>query len=75
MVITAFALVDGNLLNEDFDLYLGVTGERTKRIGLGTFADGADRARPMLIFGNPLGIPQLVIRFQNDVCCRMVLAA
>lgn len=59
VVITAFALVDGNLLNEDFDLYLGVTGERTKRIGLGTFADGADRARPMLIFGNPLGIPQL----------------
>lgn len=59
VVVSAFALVDGNLLNEDFDLYLGITGERTKRIGLGTFADGADRARPMLIFGNPLGIPQL----------------
>lgn len=56
MIISTLALVDGNALNEDFDLYLGITGEREKRIGLGTFADGADRTRPMLIFGNPLGI-------------------
>ena len=56
MIVSALALVDGNVLNEDFDLYLAVTGEREKRIGLGTFADGADRTRPMLIFGNPLGI-------------------
>ena len=59
VVLSAFALVDGNVLNEDFDLYLSITGERTKRIGLGTFSDGADRARPMLIFANPLGVPQL----------------
>lgn len=59
MMVTALALVDGNVLNEDFDLYLSITGERTKRIGLGTYGDGADRARPMLIFGNPLGIPEL----------------
>ena len=57
-IVSALALVDGNLLNEDFDLYLDITGERQKRIGLGTFADGADRARPMLIFGNPLGISE-----------------
>ena len=59
VIISAFALVDGNVLNEDFELYLSITGERTKRIGLGTFSDGADRARPMLIFANPLGISQL----------------
>ncbi len=59
MIVSAFALVDGNALNEDFDLYLSVIGERTKRIELGTFGDGADRTRPMLIFGNPLGIAEL----------------
>ena len=58
-ILTALALVDGNVLNEDFNLYLSITGERTKRVGLGTYADGADRIRPMLIFSNPLGIPQL----------------
>ena len=58
-VLSAFVLVDGNVLNEDFDLYLSITGERTKRIGLGTFADGADRTRPMLIFANPLGVTEL----------------
>lgn len=55
VVLTALCLVDGNALNEDFELYLSITGEREKRIGLGTYADGADRARPMLIFANPLG--------------------
>ena len=59
VILSAFALVDGNVLNEDFELYLSITGERTKRIGLGTFSDGADRARPMLIFANPLGVSQL----------------
>ena len=58
-VVSAFALVDGNLLNEDFDLYMSVVGERAKRIDLGTYGDGADRTRPMLIFGNPLGVPEL----------------
>jgi len=57
-ILTAMCLVDGNVLNEDFNLYLAITGERKKRIGLGTYGDGADRARPMLIFSNPLGVPQ-----------------
>ncbi len=59
VVVTALCLVDGNALNEDFDLYLSITGEREKRIGLGTYGDGADRARPMLIFANPLGASEL----------------
>ena len=57
VVLTSLCLVDGNVLNDDFSLYLSVTGERRKRIGLGTYGDGADRARPMLIFANPLGVP------------------
>lgn len=57
--LTAAALVDGNLLNADFDFYLSIVGERKKRIGLGTYRNGADRARPMLIFANPLGIVEL----------------
>lgn len=56
VVLTALCLVDGNALNEDFELYLSITGEREKRVGLGTYRDGADRARPMLIFANPLGV-------------------
>jgi hypothetical protein len=59
VVVTALCLVDGNTLNEDFGLYLSITGEREKRIGLGTYGDGADRARPMLIFANPLGVREL----------------
>ena len=58
-ILSALALVDGNVLNEDFSLYQEITGKRKKRIGLGTFKDGADRMRPMLIFANPLGIPEL----------------
>jgi len=53
--LTALALCDGALLNADFGLYLSIVGERTKRTGLGTYGDGADRNRPMLIFANPLG--------------------
>ena len=58
-ICTALALVDGNVLNEDFDLYLNITGEREKQIGLGTYGDGADRNRPMLIFANPLGVGEM----------------
>lgn len=53
--ITGLVLCDGNMLNEDFAYYLSVVGQRSKEIGLGTFADGANRVRPMLIFANPLG--------------------
>jgi hypothetical protein len=57
--LTALALCDGDLLNADFDLYLSIVGPRTKKTGLGTYKDGADRTRPMLIFANPLGAPTL----------------
>jgi hypothetical protein len=57
--ITALVLCDGNLLNEDFNYYLSIVGERVKEIGLGTYGNGANRTRPMLIFSNPLGTPQL----------------
>lgn len=57
-IVSALAVVDGNVLNDDFELYLSITGERTKRIELGTYSDGVDRARPMLIFANPLGVPE-----------------
>lgn len=51
--ITMMALCDGNLLNADFDLYLATTGTRSKQINLGTYGDGANRIRPMMIFANP----------------------
>lgn len=57
--VTSLALVDGDLLNADFNLYLQTVGERQKAIGLGTYGDGADRQRPMLIFANPLGATEL----------------
>jgi hypothetical protein len=59
VVMTAMALVDGNVLNADFEFYLSIVGERTKEINLGSYRDGANRARPMLIFSNPLGIKEL----------------
>ncbi len=57
--LSALALCDGNVLNKDFDLYLSAVGQREKEIGLGTYGNGADRRRPMFIFANPLGIPEL----------------
>jgi len=57
--LSAFVLCDGNLLNEDFDYYLSIVGERVKEIGLGTYGNGANRTRPMLIFSNPLSTKQL----------------
>lgn len=57
--LTAMVACDGNLLNADFDFYLSIVGTRTKEIGLGTYQDGANRTRPMLIFANPLGVSQL----------------
>lgn len=53
--LSAMALCDGNLLNADFAYYLSIVGERTKELGLGSYSDGANRSRPMLIFANPLG--------------------
>lgn len=57
--LTALALCDGNMINEDFKYYLTIVGERTKQIGLGTYRDGLDRQRPMLVFANPLGASEL----------------
>lgn len=57
--LSALVLCDGNLLNEDFEYYLSIVGRRSKEIDLGTYADGANRVRPMLIFSNPLGFSEL----------------
>lgn len=57
--LTALALCDGDVLNDDFDYYLSIIGQRSKEIGLGTYGDGANRVRPMLVFSNPLGAPLL----------------
>lgn len=70
--LSALVLCDGNLLNEDFNYYLSIVGERTKEIGLGTYGNGANRTRPMLIFSNPLSAPQLdhnvsLIHSRNDL--------
>ncbi len=58
-ILTALALCDGNILNEDFDLYLSIVGQRQKAVGLGSYRDGVNRQRPMLIFANPLGASEL----------------
>jgi hypothetical protein len=70
--ITALALVDGMALNFDTELYFRITGQRKKGIGLGSYGDGADRQRPMVIFANPLGAPQFdkavtLIHSRNDL--------
>lgn len=57
--LSAMVLCDGDLLNADFDLYLRIVGSRKKQTELGTYRDGADRNRPMLIFVNPLGASRL----------------
>lgn len=57
--LSALVLCDGNVLNEDFDLYLSAVSQREKEIGLGTYGNGANRHKPMFIFANPLGIPEL----------------
>jgi hypothetical protein len=59
VILTALSLCDGNVLNADFNFYLQITGKRTKGLGLGTYGDGVNRNRPMLIFANPLGAVQL----------------
>lgn len=56
--VTALVLSDGDVLNADFKYYVDITGERTKSIGVGTYGDGANRNRPMVIFANPLGVPK-----------------
>lgn len=53
--VSAMCLCDGSILNDDYDLYKEITGTREKSIGIGTYGDGANRDRPMLIFANPLG--------------------
>jgi hypothetical protein len=57
--LTALVLCDGNVLNQDYDFYLSIVGERTKQIGLGTYKDGFNRQRPMLVFANPLGAKEM----------------
>lgn len=52
--VSAMTLCDGSILNDDLDLYQEITGSRQKGINLGTYGDGANRNRPMLLFANPL---------------------
>lgn len=54
--IGKMAMIDGDFINKDFNLYKEATGIREKRIDLGTYGDGMDRQRPMFVFPNPLGI-------------------
>lgn len=56
--ITALVLCDGALLNEDVELYKRIVSVREKEIGLGSYADGVDRKRPMMIFSNPLSVSE-----------------
>lgn len=58
-ILSALVLCDGNILNDDFNFYLSITGQRSKGIGLGTYGDGLNRIRPMLVFANPLGTAAL----------------
>jgi len=58
-IISALALCDGDILNDDFEFYLSIVSQRQKEIGLGTYGDGVNRVRPMLIFANPLGALEL----------------
>lgn len=57
--LTSMVLCDGDVLNQDFNLYLSAVGKRQKKIHLGSYEDGADRTRPMFIFANPIGAPEL----------------
>lgn len=58
--VSAFVLCDGDVLNEDFELYKSVAIEsREKEIGLGTYGDGMDRQRPMFVFPNPVGADEM----------------
>lgn len=52
--LSALAFCDGDILNEDYEFYLSITGRRAKETGLGSYQDGANRIRPMLVFSNPL---------------------
>lgn len=54
-IVNSLALVTGAAINEDTELYDAITGIRQKVIGLGSYGDGFDRQRPMLVFANPLG--------------------
>lgn len=57
--LSTLALCDGNILNEDYELYLKITSQREKEVGIGSYGNGANRMRPMLIFSNPLGFDKL----------------
>ena len=52
-------IVPGELLNANANLYMQVTGSRTKEIGLGTHKDIANRNRPMFVGPNPLSCEKL----------------
>ena len=61
--VNTLCLCDGSIINDDFSLYSQITGSREKGINIGTYGDGANRNRPMLIFANPLGADILDKKF------------
>jgi hypothetical protein len=73
--LSALALCDGDVLNADFKYYIDITGERSKDIGVGTFGDGANRNRPMVIFANPLGANCLEHRTFNRTHSLLLLGS
>jgi hypothetical protein len=66
--LVRMVMMDGNVLNSDFRFYMSIAGPRTKAIGVGSYKDGIDRQRPMVVFPNPLTVeafykkPTLVTR-------------
>ena len=52
--LSALVLCDGKVLNEGFEFDLETTGRRAKQIELGSYSDGTNRVRPILVFPNPL---------------------
>lgn len=60
--VESLVLADGATISQDEVLYAEITGIRTKEIGIGTFADGAKRRRPMLVFCVPLADKELTAK-------------
>lgn len=69
--VRTLCLCDGNIINEDFELYRQAIGVRQKIIGLGTYQDGMNRCRPMFVFSNPLGIKELD-GTATLLCCKRI---
>lgn len=71
--LESMCLCDGKAINDDVKLYNIITGKRKKSIDLGTYGDGANRNRPMMLFGNPLSqdssLGKSLLIHSNDFEC------